>query len=89
MTNDTAQIGRLAFRHEGDLWCAYYAMPDTMQDAILLGALHMRAATQPQIKAPFMDLMRAVVGDIIEEAIGIRPQWNQPIAAPEHEGSKS
>jgi hypothetical protein len=86
---DCTKIGRLAFRQEGDLWCAYYAMPDTMRDALLLGALHMRFATQPATKLTFMHLMRGVVADIIEEATGARPQWKDPIAAPEHERSKS
>ena len=89
MTADATQIGRLAFRHEGNLWCAYYAMPDTMQDAILLGALHMRWASQPAPKLAFMHLMRGVVGDLIEEQTGVRPSWNEPVAAPEHERSKS
>ena len=89
MPADTAQIGRLSFRHEGDLWCAYYALPDTMQGALLLGALHMRAASQPDHKRAFMALMREVVGDIIEQATGTRPAWNTPVAAPEHERSKS
>ncbi len=29
------KIGRLAMRHEGNFWNAYYAMPDTMDGAIL------------------------------------------------------
>ena len=32
-----AEIGRLAMRHEGNFWNAYFALPDTMEGAIPLG----------------------------------------------------
>ena len=85
---DLTQIGRLAMRHEGDYWNAYYAMPGTMENAILLGSIRMGAIVgRPQHKASFMDLMREVVSDIIEEKTGVRPDWpdkgGKP--APEHE----
>jgi hypothetical protein len=85
--SDTAQIGRLALRQEGDLWCAYYAMPDTMKGALFLGSIRMAIVTQqPASKAAFMRLMRVAVSDIIEERTGARPVWpNKPVAAPEHE----
>lgn len=83
---DTAQVGRLALRVEGDNWNAYYALPDTMQDPIFLGSIRMGAVTRdPARKQAFMDLMRDVVSDLIEDATGIRPTWGGPQTAPEHE----
>lgn len=81
------QVGRVAFRQEGDFWNAYYAMPDTMDGALLLGSFHMKFATsRPERKEAFITLMRAAVGDIIEEKFGTRPMWpDPPSPAPEHE----
>ena len=83
------QIGRLALRHEGKFWNAYYAMPDTMKGAITLGSIAMRfIENNPERKAAFMDLMREGVADIIEDATGTRPTWpNDPEPAPESERS--
>jgi hypothetical protein len=39
--NELQKIGRLALRVEGTMWCAYYAMPDTMDGA------HGAAAPEP------------------------------------------
>ncbi len=77
-----AQIGRLALREEGDEWKAYYAMPDTMKDAILLGSIKLRFVAVEERKTAFMNLMREAVGDLIEEQIGVRPVWGGPKAAP-------
>lgn len=85
MSTDMQQIGRLAFRVEGDNWNAYYALPNTMDDALYLGTLRMGVASHPDRKAAFMDLMRDAVADIIEEKTGHRPEWNKPRSAPEHE----
>ena len=41
--NDTVQIGRLAMRQEGGNWVAYYALNETMKDAIFLGSIRMNA----------------------------------------------
>jgi hypothetical protein len=83
------QIGRLALRHEGDNWNAYYALNETMVGAIFLGSIRMGAVTNtPTNKAAFMTLMRDLVADIIEEQTGHRPEWKQPHAAPEHERTR-
>ena len=34
MTRDTQQVGRLAMRVEGNYWVAYYALTDTMDEAL-------------------------------------------------------
>lgn len=81
------QIGRLAMREEGLSWVAYYApRTDSMEHAILLGSITMTAVVEhPERKQQFMDLMRELVGDIVEEVAGVRPIWGGPERAPEHE----
>lgn len=82
------QVGRLAMRHEGANWVAYYALPDSMEDAIFLGSIRMGAvADKPDRKQAFMNMMRDIVSDIIEERYGLRPTWGGPQRAPEHEQS--
>lgn len=92
MTNETEplRIGRLAMRQEGENWNAYYALPGTMKDPIFLGSIRMGAVTtNPTRKQAFMDMMRDIVSDIIEEETGVRPTWGGPTLAPEHERSGS
>lgn len=81
------KVGRLALRHEGNYWNAYYATPDTMADAILLGSISMRFVTgHHERKDTFIALMREAVSDILEEKTGVRPTWpDGPQPAPEHE----
>jgi hypothetical protein len=86
MSDTTRQIGRIAFREEGSMWNAYYAMPDTMQDALLVGSIPMAAARIPKIKAGFMALMRDVVTETLVAAGGPRVAWKKGSqSAPEHE----
>lgn len=85
---DHQQIGRLAMREEGDLWNAYYAMPDSMKDAIFLGSIKLRFIQNETMKKLFMDLMRESVGDLIEEQTGVRPVWGGPKSAPFWEGKR-
>lgn len=86
MTDPKQEIGRLAFRQEGKWWNAYYALPNTMADALHLGSIAMPAVTNnPERKRAFMDLMRDVVADIIQDSTGVRPGWNGERPAPEHE----
>ena len=80
------KIGRLALREEGKFWVAYYALPDTMEGALLLGSIAMRFVQNQERKDAFMGLMREAVADILEEKTGTRPTWpNPPQRAPEHE----
>jgi hypothetical protein len=84
------QIGRLAFREQGNNWNAYYALTDTLDGALHLGSIKMGAvADNPQRKQAFMDLMRDVVADTIEQTTGKRPTWNKAQAAPEHERARA
>lgn len=90
MNNDLQQVGRLALRHEGDFWNAYYAVVGTMEGAILLGSIRMAAvANSASRKRAFMDLMRGIVTEIIEQTTGLRPTWGGPDRAPEHERAGS
>jgi hypothetical protein len=83
--NDQKRIGRLAFRVEGDNWSAYYAMPDTMEGALHLASIRLKAVEIIPRKNAFMALMQNIVADLIEEAAGGRPRWGEPKLAPEHE----
>ncbi len=83
------KIGRLAMRQEGNQWVAYYALNETMEDAIWLGAIRMGAVLNPERKTQFMNLMRDIVADILEEMTGTRPIWGGPEPAPEHEKAGS
>ena len=86
MSDDLTQIGRLAMRHEGDNWNAYYALPNTMEDPIFLGSIRMAAITSNlERKTAFMYMMRDIISDIVEDQTGIRPTWGGPESAPEHE----
>lgn len=80
-----SQIGRLALREEGHLWVAYYALTESMDGALMLGSIQLRFVDDPIRRQAFMALMMEAVGDIIEEKTGVRPQWNVPQPAPEHE----
>lgn len=81
------KIGRLALRHEGPSWNAYYALPGTMDGAVLLGSIAMRFVVGKDDRhRAFMALMQEAVSDLIEEMTGQRPTWPEgPHAAPEHE----
>lgn len=82
MPKNNTPIGRLAMRHEGDFWNAYYALPNSMEGAILLGSIAMRFVTRKKRKDAFMELMKEAVADIIEETTGDRPAWpEKPRAA--------
>jgi hypothetical protein len=83
----TVKVGRLAMRHEGAFWNAYYALPGTMNGAVMLGGVAMRFITnnEPR-KTAFVSLMLDAVADLIEEQTGHRPTWPEgPTPAPESE----
>lgn len=85
MSEQLTKVGRLAFRHEGQNWNAYYALPDTMNGAIYLGSIRITAVADPKIKQSFIALMRDVVSGILEKETGEKTHWNEPVLAPEHE----
>jgi hypothetical protein len=79
---DKQQIGRLAMRVEDNEWRAYYALTDTMKDALFLGSIKMRFVQTEERKTAFMNLMKEAVSDVIEEKLGTRPDWGGPKDAP-------
>jgi hypothetical protein len=44
MTDKLMQVGRLAFREEGEYWNAYFAAEHTMDGALLLGSIRLGVA---------------------------------------------
>ena len=74
-------------RVEGDFWNAYYALPNTMDNALLLGSIRMQFVQDESAKQIFMALMRDAVSDILKDATGADPLWPDPFGrpAPQHE----
>lgn len=85
MTEEKKQIGRLAFRVEGDWWVAYYAAPTTMEGALELGRIAMRLVEDNGRKTAFMDIMRTAISDFMQDIFGQRPADFITSPAPEHE----
>ena len=85
MTQEKERIGRLAMRHEGDWWNAYYAQNDGMDGAILLGSMSIGMASVPEFKERFMSLMRDAVSLLIRDSLGVTPEWGGAHGAPENE----
>ncbi len=86
-SKDIAQVGRLAMRVEGDLWVAYYALPNTMKDAIFLGSIQMAFVQEESAKQIFMALMRDAVSMILKQQTGVDAIWpdKHGRTAPAHE----
>lgn len=79
---------RIAFRVEGEFWCAYLAADDTMADAVLLGSIRMSVAqSHGDIKDKFMSLMQETVATAAID-LGAKLVWpDPPRPAPESERS--
>ena len=84
MTEERHNVGRLAMRQEGRWWVAYYAMPNTMDDAIEMGRIAMAIVENRERRQAFTDIMKAEIADFLEGKTGQRPDF-QP--APESERS--
>lgn len=79
------KIGRLAMRLEGKMWNAYYALPDSMEGAILLGSIAIALVSDcPERKQVFLGMMSGAVADFMESKLGARPEM-LVTAAPESE----
>lgn len=81
------QVGRLAFRVEGDFWVAYHAKIGTMEDAVVLGSIRMQFVQDECTKQMFMAMMRDAVAAILKEITGTEASWPEPNGrpAPQHE----
>ena len=87
--NDKTEIGRLAFRHEGEWWNAYWT-PDqhSMKRALLLGSVRMSAVMlSAPAKETFMAAMQSVFDGIVHDIMNQNPSWRGPTRAPESERS--
>ena len=78
---------RLAFREEGHFWNCYMAKQDTMEGAKLIGCIAMGAVRKSaDIKADFMDVMKAAFALAASEVTGVKVEWpSTPESAPESE----
>ena len=80
------QVGRLAMRHEGKMWNAYFAKPGTMEGALHIGSIAMAGvANNPKRHNAFLTMMTELVCEILEDVSGTMPTWGAPELAPEHE----
>jgi len=81
------QVGRLAYRVEGQQWNVYWALPNTMKDAIFIASIPLASVQKAERKHQFMGVVRDCVSDLFEQHWGVRPQWPEPEGrvAPEHE----
>lgn len=78
--------GRLAMRHEGKFWNAYYAMPDTMKGAILLGSIKMSLVEDKPMRDAFIEVMKQALTVAAKEALNLDMTWpTPPKPAPESE----
>lgn len=75
MTEQPRKVGRLAMRHEGNDWNAYYALTDTMEGAIPLGSIKMRFVQTQERRDAFLNFMREAVTDLIKETMGVDATW--------------
>ena len=79
------ELGRLALRHEGEWWNAYWARSQhSMEGAVLLGTIRMTVA-KGRAKDVFMAAMQEAFGQMVEEMTGEAPTWSEPRTAPETE----
>lgn len=81
------EVGRLAMREEGDWWVAYYALPNTMKDALELARIQMALVQNWQTREIFLSMMRDALRAIIKEQTGHAPTIMEERSAPEHERS--
>jgi hypothetical protein len=79
---DQTAVGRLALRQVGDHWVAFYAVPDSMEDALELARIRMVLVEREDRRHEFMRVMAEVVADLIEEQVGVRPFMPGPQPAP-------
>ena len=83
--NEKVEVGRLAFRHEGTWWNAYWARhQDSMNEAILLGSIR-RAMAHGAAKDEFVKAMTMAFDQVVHETVGQTPTWGEPTPAPENE----
>lgn len=83
------QMGRLAFRMEGQNWNCYFALENNMNDAVFLGSIPLRFVENQKRKDAFENLMWECFSDLAEDLFGARPVKLHRSPAPEHEKTKN
>ena len=79
------EVGRLALRHEGQWWNAYWTKhQDSMNEAVLLGSIRLNL-TSGDVRDKFMDTMKAAFDNVVKAETGQTPEWSEPHQAPESE----
>lgn len=74
------EIGRIAFRVEGNWWVAYYALPDTLEEALELARIQMSIVQDIGRKQTFMNLCLEYIAEVVPAF-----QVTERRPAPEHE----
>lgn len=85
---DKIQVGRIAFRHEGEFWNAYWAPNmDSMSGSVLLASIRMNLVEgSTAMKDQFMMLAKAAFSATIKGITGKHiTTWHDPVSAPENE----
>ena len=86
--NEKVMQVRLALREEGNFWNAYMALPDTMENAKLIGSIAMGAVIQDEkTKKDFMKVMQRVLAMAIKDVTGVKPKDWKITPGPESEKS--
>jgi hypothetical protein len=82
------EVGRIAFRVEGDWWNAYWTpRQDSMNEAVHLGSVRMSLAVAPDVKASFMEAMKQAFAVATKDALGVAPEFGDAEHASERERS--
>ena len=89
MSEDRNQrdVGRLAFRHEGQMWNVYLAKTSGMDGAQLLASVQFAFVNNSdERKRQFMAFVQECFADMLQDLVGVRPTFpDPPQNAPEHE----
>jgi hypothetical protein len=87
MTDEKTEIGRLALRHEGEWWNAYWAPHQhDMDGALLIGSIRF-SLVHGAIKELFISVMCEAFTVVVKDVTGDNPTWGKPHSAPESEKS--
>jgi hypothetical protein len=75
---------RIAIRQENGYWNAYFAEPDNMKDAILLGSIVLAPIKKsPELREEFLQMMRRtleiIISDITDDPTPL--QWHRTVLA--------
>lgn len=77
---------RMAMRHEGEFWNAYFAKEGTMDGALLMGSIRMTLVADQASRKEWQACMTQMFSRLVESKFGAVPTMLlEP--APEHERS--